>query len=190
MRHSRLLAVTLALLVAVAGQAVAQLQTDRMPDVPYVPSREPVVMKMLEMAKVTRNDVVYDLGSGDGRIVITAAKKFGARGVGVEIDPKLVREATRHAREAGVADRVKFVQGDIFEADIREATVITMYLLPDVNMRLRPKLLSDLKPGTRIVSHNYDLGDWKPEDQATLDVGSVEHFVYFWVVPQRAARQP
>ena len=189
MNSPRLLVIALALAVAVAAQAVAQLQTDKAPDVPYVPTREPVVLKMLEMAKVTKNDVVYDLGSGDGRIVITAAKQFGARGVGIEIDPKLVREATRHARDAGVADRVSFVHGDIFESDIRQATVVTMYLLPEVNMKLRPKLLSDLKPGTRIVSHNYDLGDWKPRRQASVNVGSVEHIVYFWVVPPRAARQ-
>jgi hypothetical protein len=173
----------------VTGQAVAQLLTDRTPDVPYVPTRELVVMKMLEMAKVTKNDVVYDLRSGDGRIVIAAAKKFGARGVGIEIDRKLVREARRRAREADVADRVEFVQGDIFEADIRPATVVTMYLLPDVNLRLRPRLLSDLRPGTRIVSRNYDLGDWAPQSHATVSVGSIEHQVYFWVVPPRAARQ-
>ena len=189
MHFPRFVITTAALVVALAAQAVAQLQSDRTPDVPFVPTREPVVMKMLEMAKVTKNDVVYDLGSGDGRIVIAAAKRFGARGVGIEIDPKLVRDATRRAREAGVADRVKFIEGDIFEADIRPATVVTMYLLPDVNLRLRPKLLADLKPGTRIVSHNYDLGDWAPQKHATVNVGSIDHYVYFWVVPPRAARQ-
>jgi tRNA G37 N-methylase Trm5 len=107
--------------------------------------------------------------------------------VGVEIDPALVHEARENARAEGVADRATFVQGDIFEANIRDATVITMYLLPDVNMRLRPKLLNDLKPGTRIVSHNYDLGDWKPAQTATVTVGSTQHTVYFWVVPPRAA---
>ena len=189
MQSPRVVVVALALIAAVAAHAVAQAPTETKRDVPYVPTREPVVMKMLEMARVTKNDVVYDLGSGDGRIVIAAAKQFGARGVGIEIDPKLVREATRNAREAGVADRVRFIEGDIFDADIRDATVVTMYLLPDVNMRLRPKLLADLKPGTRIVSHNYDLGDWEPQRHVTVTVGSVEHSVYFWVVPPRAARQ-
>jgi ribosomal protein L11 methylase PrmA len=155
--------------------------------VPFVPTGEKIVTKMLEMAKVTNTDHLIDLGSGDGRIVITAAKRYGARGVGVEIDPVLVHEARENARAEGVADRATFVQGDIFEANIRDATVITMYLLPDVNMRLRPKLLNDLKPGTRIVSHNYDLGDWKPAQTATVTVGSTQHTVYFWVVPPRAA---
>jgi len=155
--------------------------------VPFVPTDEKIVTKMLEMAKVTKTDHLIDLGSGDGRIVITAAKRYGARGMGVEIDPDLVQKARENAQAAGVADRATFVEGDIFEANIRDATVITMYLLPDVNMRLRPKLLSDLKPGTRIVSHNYDLGDWKPARTETMLVGSTQHTVYFWVVPPRGA---
>jgi trans-aconitate methyltransferase len=180
----------LSLLIAAAVAVGVHAQTpapQKTPDVPFVPTGEKIVTRMLEMAKVTNTDHLIDLGSGDGRIVITAAKRYGARGVGVEIDPALVHEARENARAEGVADRATFVQGDIFEANIRDATVITMYLLPDVNMRLRPKLLSDLKPGTRIVSHNYDLGDWKPAQTATVSVGSTQQTVYLWVVPPRAA---
>jgi precorrin-6B methylase 2 len=181
---------TLALVLsAVIATAVAQTTTAPKPlDVPYVPTDEKVVAQMLSVAKVGKKDVLYDLGSGDGRIVITAAKKFGTRGVGIDIDPDRIKEANDNAREAGVTNLVKFIQGDIFDADIKEATVVTMYLLPAINMKLRPKLLSDLKPGTRIVSHNYDLGDWKPEKKLTVTVGSTEHLVYFWKVPARAAQ--
>jgi SAM-dependent methyltransferase len=149
-------------------------------DVPYVPTPHAVVEKMLEVAKVGPNDLVYDLGSGDGRIVIAAAKR-GARGVGIDIDDQRVWEAKNNARAAGVAGRVQFRQEDIFQTDFREATVVTMYLLTSVNMRLRPRLLAELKPGTRIVSHAFDLGDWKPLE--THKVGSST--VYYWVVPER-----
>jgi len=188
--HRAVLVPALSLLLAAAVAVGVHAQPpapQKTPDVPFVPTGEKIVTKMLEMAKVTNTDHLIDLGSGDGRIVITAAKRYGARGVGVEIDPALVHDARENARAEGVADRATFVQGDIFEANIRDATVITMYLLPDVNMRLRPKLLNDLKPGTRIVSHNYDLGDWKPAQTATVTVGSTQHIVYFWVVPPRAA---
>jgi len=133
-------------------------------------------------------DVLYDLGCGDGRIVITAAKRFGIRGVGIDIDPDRIAEAQENARQAGVADRVKFIKGDLFDADIKEATVVTLYLLPEVNLRLRPKLLSELKPGTRIVSHNYDMGDWKPERSAKLTVDGTEHVVYAWTIAKPATR--
>ncbi len=149
-------------------------------DVPYVPTPHAVVDKMLEVAQVGPNDVVYDLGCGDGRIVIAAAKK-GARGVGIDIDEQRIREARSNAAAAGVADRVQFRQEDLFKTDFREATVVTMYLLTSVNLRLRPRLLAELKPGTRIVSHAFDLGDWKPLE--THKVGSST--VYYWVVPQR-----
>ena len=149
-------------------------------DVPYVPTPEPVVDKMLELAQVGPKDVVYDLGSGDGRIVIAAAKK-GARGVGIDIDPERIREAKRNASRAGVADRVEFREGNLFKADIRDATVVTLYLLTGVNRQLRPKLLGELKPGTRVVSHAFDMGDWQPV--ATERVGSST--VYYWVVPER-----
>ncbi len=151
-------------------------------DVPYVPTPDEVVAEMLRVANVRKDDILYDLGSGDGRIVITAAKKFGTRGVGLDINPQRIKESNENAQKAGVTDRVKFTQGDLFATDLSEATVVTLYLLPDVNMKLRPKLLQ-LKPGTRIVSHNYDMGDWEPEKTIEVD----EHFVYYWVVPERTA---
>ena len=150
-------------------------------DVPFVPTPERVVEKMLEVAKVGPRDVVYDLGSGDGRIVIAAAKKHGARAVGIDIDPERIKEARDNARRAGVSDRVEFRQEDLFKADFREATVVTMYLLTGVNQKLRPKLLAELKPGTRIVSHAFDMGDWKPEVTAKVGTSTV----YYWVVPPR-----
>jgi ribosomal protein L11 methylase PrmA len=156
-------------------------------DVPYVPTHERIVSEMLKIANVGKNDVLYDLGCGDGRIPITAAKRFGTRGVGVDIDPERVTEARAGAVKEGVADRVKFFQQDLFETDIKDATVVTLYLLPDVNLKLRPKLLSDLKPGTRVVSHNYDMGDWQPEKTITVKLPDGEHTVYFWVVPPPAA---
>lgn len=150
----------------------------RKPEVPYVPTPEEVVAEMLKLANVTKDDVVIDLGCGDGRIVIAAAK-LGARGIGVDINPERIKESNENAQTAGVTDRVKFLEGDLFEAEIREATVVTLYLLPEVNLRLRPKLLRELKAGTRIVSHNYDMGDWKPEKTVRLG----ERTLYFWTVP-------
>ncbi|MGH7390014.1 MAG: SAM-dependent methyltransferase [Candidatus Rokuibacteriota bacterium] len=182
-----LLAVVLLGCAAGVG-AQAPGTTSKPLDVPYVPTKEPIVDQMLKMASVRAGDVIYDLGCGDGRIVITAAKRFGIRGVGIDIDPERIAEANANAKQAGVADRVKFIQGDLFDAKIGDATVVTLYLLPDVNLKLRPKLLSELRPGTRIVSHNYDMGDWKPQQTATLTVDGTEHTVYFWTVPRRAAR--
>jgi ribosomal protein L11 methylase PrmA len=182
-------ALALAFGLTVAGSSLAQQQLkplEKDPEVPYVPTHELVVAEMLKVAKVGKNDVLYDLGSGDGRIPITAAKKFGTRGVGVDIDPARITEARANAVKAGVADKVKFMQQDLFETDIKEATVVTLYLLPDVNLRLRPKLLADLKPGTRIVSHNYDMGDWKPLRTITVKVPE-EHTIYYWVVPPKGA---
>jgi ubiquinone/menaquinone biosynthesis C-methylase UbiE len=150
-------------------------------DVPYVPTPDAVVEKMLEVAKVGPRDVVYDLGSGDGRIVITAAKKYRARGVGIDIDPQRIKEAQDNARKAGVADRVEFRQGDLFQADIKDATVVTLYLLSSVNLQLRPKLLAELKPGTRVVSHAFQMGDWKPAEVHRVDRTSV----YYWVIPEK-----
>lgn len=155
----------------------------RAPDVPYVPTPYEVVEEMLRMAQVTADDVVYDLGCGDGRIVITAAQKYGARGVGVDIDPRRVQESQANAAKAGVTDRVRFIEGDLFQVDIREATVVTLYLLPDVNLRLRPKLLRELRPGTRIVSHDYDMGDWEPDDVVKVPGTTYQHALYYWVVP-------
>lgn len=147
---------------------------------PYVPTPQTVVDEMLKLASVTKNDVVYDLGSGDGRIVITAAKKYGARGIGVDINPERVKEANANAIAAGVTDKVKFVEQDLFETDLKEASVVTLYLLPAVNLKLRPKLWKELKPGTRVVSHSFDMGDWKPEKSVEVDGATL----YFWVVPK------
>lgn len=138
---------------------------------------------MLKLAAVKKSDVVYDLGCGDGRIVVTAAQKFGAHGVGVDINPERIREATENAKQAGVSDRVKFVQKNLFEADIHDATVVTLYLLSDVNLRLRPKLLKDLKPGTRIVSHSFDMGDWKPEKEVSAN----GRRLYLWIIGKTPA---
>ena len=153
-------------------------------DVPYVPTPEVVVDAMLSMAKVTGSDVLYDLGSGDGRIPITAASKFGTRGVGIDLNPVRVSEANENAKKAGVTDKVKFIEGDIFEEDFSEATVVTLYLLPGVNLKLRPTLQS-MKPGTRIVSHNYDMGDWAPENSRKITIEGTDHYVYFWRVPEK-----
>jgi len=173
-----LLAATALTLPACAQQAAPGAPA-RSPDVPYVPTKQEVVEEMLRMAGVKPGDVVYDLGCGDGRIVVTAAQKFGARGVGVDIDPRRIAEANANAQRAGVENQVTFNVGDLFEADIREATVVTLYLLPDVNLRLKPKLLRDLKPGTRVVSHDFSMGDdWKPEK--TLRLGN--DWIYFWTI--------
>ena len=155
----------------------------RGPDVIFVPTPNDVVDTMLKMAGVTKNDTVYDLGCGDGRIVITAAQRYGARGVGIDIDPERIREANANLSRSKVADKVKFIQGDLFEADIGEATVITLYLLTTLNAKLRPKLLRDLKPGTRIVSHAFDMGDWEPEQRVYVGATSV----FLWRIPARAS---
>jgi Methyltransferase domain len=161
------------------AEAPAQPQK-RALDVPYVPTPTAVVEEMLRIAKVGKNDVLYDLGSGDGRIVITAAQKFGTRGVGVDIDPQRVKEANQNAKQAGVTDRVEFRQQDLFKTDLSNATVVTLYLLPKINLQLRPTLLK-LRPGTRIVSHAFDMGDWKPE--RVVEVGNST--IYYWVVPEK-----
>ena len=148
-------------------------------DVPYVPTEMPVVNAMLRMANVSKDDFLIDLGSGDGRIPIAAAKLHGTRGLGVDLDPRRVAEARRAAQVRQVADKVDFRQEDVFDTDISKATVITMYLLPDVNFRLRPRLLLEPRPGTRIVSHEFDLGDWKPD--RTLKIKSST--LYLWIVP-------
>jgi SAM-dependent methyltransferase len=159
-----------------AQQAAAPL------DVPFVPTPADAVAAMLKLAGVKKDDVVYDLGSGDGRIVIAAARRYGARGVGIDIDPARIAEAEQNARAAGVASRVRFVRQDLFDADLGEATVVTLYLLPRINLRLRPKLLAELKPGTRVVSYGFDMGDWAPA--RTVAVGSST--LYLWVIPPRS----
>ena len=154
-------------------------------DVPYVPTPTAVVNAMLSLGNVKKNDVLYDLGSGDGRIVITAAQKFGTRGVGIDIDPQRVQEANQNAKKAGVTDLVQFRQQDLFATDLSSATVVTLYLLPEINLKLRPRLLSQLKPGTRIVSHAFDMGDWKP--QKVVKVAG--ETIYYWTVPQRVGNK-
>ena len=162
----------------------------RKPDVPYIPTTETAVKAMLELADVKRSDIVYDLGCGDGRIVIAAAKRYGARGVGIDIDPALVREAKKNARQAGVERRVEFREQDLFQANFREATVVTLFLLPAINKRLLPQL-EVLKPGTRIVSNTFEIGDWKPvreivvKDDPDDDYYFGSHRLFLWIVPER-----
>lgn len=161
------------------GSGSSESTAQREPDVPFVRTPYAVVAKMLEVARVTKDDVVYDLGSGDGRIVIMAAQQFGARGVGVEIDPDLVFMARENAKRAGVADRVQFLLQDLFETDISPATVVTLYLTHDVNLRLRPKLWRELRPGTRVVAHDFGMGDWQPEE--VVHVG--RSVIFYWTIP-------
>jgi len=158
-------------------------ETEQKLDVPYVASKPEVVQAMLTIANVNKDDIIYDLGCGDGRIVITAAKEYGATGVGVDIDPKRIEEANANAVKEGLTDKVKFIEQDLFDVDFSDASVVTLYLLPYLNLKLRPKLLAQLKPGTRIVSNEFDMGDWKPEKQ--IKVG--ESTIYFWTVPEKNA---
>lgn len=151
----------------------------RHPDVPYVPTPQAVVDAMLKLAEVKPGDVLYDLGSGDGRIVITAAKLGVKSATGIDINPERITEANANAEKAGVTDKVRFLNQDLFEANIKDATVVTLYLLPGINLKLRPKLWSDLKPGTRIVSHSFDMGDWQPEKRVEVE----GRYLYFWTIP-------
>ncbi|RXZ65663.1 class I SAM-dependent methyltransferase [Pelagerythrobacter rhizovicinus] len=149
-------------------------------DIHYIPTPEPVVEAMLEMAEIEEGDVLYDLGSGDGRIPITAAKRFGVRAVGIEIDPQLIRIARRNAEEAGVSHLVEFRESDLFETDFSDADVVTLYLGDMLNLRLRPRLLEQLEPGARVVSHDFNMGDWTPEERRVV----ANRPVYKWTVPQ------
>ncbi|MNC84582.1 Ribosomal protein L11 methyltransferase [compost metagenome] len=157
----------------------------RAPDVRYEPTPADVVEVMLQLADVKEGDVVYDLGCGDGRIVITAVRERAARGVCVDIDPRRIEESRENAREAGVADRVRFLNQDLFVTDIGEATVVMLFLFPNINLKLRPKLLRELKPGTRVVSHWHSMGDWTPQETVRVMSGGRERPVYFWTIPQR-----
>jgi SAM-dependent methyltransferase len=172
--------------VFVAGQ---NPPPQRLPDVPYVPTTDAAVDAMLKLANIKPSDVVYDLGCGDGRIVIAAAKKYGTRGVGVDINPVRIREANENAKKAGVEKLVRFEEKDLFQADIHDANVVMLFLLNSVNLKLRPKLLQELKPGTRIVSNTFDMGDWKPDKEApvegTDDGTSLSQHLYLWIVPER-----
>jgi SAM-dependent methyltransferase len=153
------------------------------PDVHYVPTPQYVVNEMLEMAGINKNDIVYDLGCGDGRFVITAAAKFGARGIGIDIDPQRILDSQDNAIRAGVWDRVKFYEKNLFRTDISQATIVALYLLPELNLALRPKLFEELQPGTRIVSHDFDMKDWKPDDSGELGSSSY----YLWIIPADVA---
>jgi hypothetical protein len=183
------LAVALFALLAAAARA----QSPPGEEVPYVRTPQAVVDRMLDLAEVGPDDFLIDLGSGDGRIVITAAQKRGARGFGVELDPTLVDSSNEAARKAGVADRARFFVRDLFDTDIREATVLTLYLLPEVNLQLRPRILAQLKPGTRVVSHDWDMGEWRPDATAVIQglakrvMPLRESTLYLWIVPASVA---
>ena len=185
MRSTPTRAVSFVFLLGLSQAVAAQSQQGlRQPDVIYVPTRQTVVDAMLNMAKVKAGDVVYDLGCGDGRIVVSAAK-LGARGIGIDIDPQRVTEANQNVQRNGVGDRVKILNQDLFTTDFSDASVVTLYLLPVLNMRLRPILWKTLKPGTRVVSHDFDMEDWKPE--RTLDVDGAR--IYYWTITPDLARR-
>jgi SAM-dependent methyltransferase len=167
-----------------SAQAQATAEKPKL-DVHFVPTPHEVVDAMLKMAKVTKDDVVYDLGCGDGRIVIAAAKQYGARGVGIDLDPDRIKEARENAEKAGVTDKVKFIEGDLFQQDLSDASVVTLYLLSELNMRLRPKLFKELRPGSRVVSHSFSMGDWQPKEQAEIN----NNRIYFWVIPEKSAQK-
>lgn len=170
LRRRLLLAFPAALSLALPAWAQKEAPEERLPTVPYVPTPQEVVDKMLQMARVGPKDVVYDLGCGDGRIVVTAARRFGARGVGIDLNPERIAEANENARVAKVQDKVKFMTGDLFQADFSGATVVTLYLLPAVNAALRPQLWRQLEVGTRVVSHEFDMGEaWPPEKTELVD---------------------
>lgn len=176
------LAVSLVMPAAsVYAQAAPQEAATRRPDVIFVPTPEEVVEAMLQVANVTKNDIVYDLGCGDGRIPVAAALKYGASAVCIDIDPQRTKEANENVAKNKVGDKVKVMNADLFATDISPATVVTLYLLPSLNVKLMPKLMKELKPGTRIVSHAFDMGDWKPEKE--LDVNGRK--VYFWTIPKQ-----
>ena len=171
-------------LVLVSAPLAPQQENDR-GEVPYVPTPPEVVETMLKLGDVKKGDIVYDLGCGDGRIVITAAQRFEARGTGVDINPERIKEAKENAQKAGVSDRVRFIEKNLFDVDIHDATVVALYLLPEVNLRLRPKLLRELKVGTRIVSHQFDMVEWKPDKKVDVSWRSV----YLWTVTEKAKEE-
>lgn len=189
MKPIHALAAAMAILMLPTGAASAQQAAPaaesekpaRQPDVPYVPTPQEVVDAMLELAQVKKGDVVYDLGSGDGRIPITAAKRYGVTATGIDINPQRVKEANANAQREGVTDRVTFRTADLFTTDLSPANVVTLYLLPEVNLKLRPKLLKELAPGSRIVSHAFNMGDWEPDETRNIDGRTI----YLWTVPPR-----
>lgn len=174
------------LIVLLVAIPVAAQESEVHKDVPYVPTPPDVVEAMLKLGNAQAGDIHYDLGCGDGRIVIMAVQKFGvARGTGYDIDPQRIKEANENAKLAGVTDKVRFILGTLFEADFHDASIVTLYLLPEVNLKLRPKLLKDLKVGSRIVSHQFDMGDWEPDKQ--VEIGWRK--VYMWTVTEKAKAQ-
>ena len=184
----------LAATIFISSLACAQnAKPKREPDVPYVPTTEPAVDAMLKLAEVKKSDIVYDLGCGDGRIVIAAAKKYGARGVGIDINPQRIAEANANLKKAGVENLVRFEENDLFLADFHEATVVTLFLLPNINLKLKPKLLEQLKPGTRVVSNTFDMGDWKAvkefsvEDDPNDEDTGLSKRLYLWIIPEKGA---
>lgn len=164
----------------------------REPDVPYVPTTDQAVSAMLKLAGVKKNDIVYDLGCGDGRIVVAAARDFGARGVGIDINPVRIKEARANAAKAKVEPLVRFEENDLFQADFHEATVVTLFLLPAINLKLRPRLIEQLRPGTRVVSNTFDMGDWKADQEARVDDADedtgLSQRLFLWVVPERKTK--
>jgi trans-aconitate methyltransferase len=187
-----LIAITAALIAAAPAAALepqsspyqlaqAQPRRNQAPDVIFVPTPQEVVDEMLRLANVKKGDVLYDLGSGDGRIPVTAAKKFGVRAIGIDIDPERIQEANDNAKRNGVTSLVKFRNEDLFQADIHEATVVTLYLLPDLNVKLMPRLMEQLKPGSRIVSHQFDMGNWRPDKKVELSGRTI----YLWTIPAK-----
>ncbi len=186
-----LISITAALIAAAPAAALepqsslnvaqAQPRRNQVPDVIFVPTPQEVVDEMLRLANVKKGDVLYDLGSGDGRIPVTAAKKFGVRAVGIDIDPERIQEANENAKRNGVTSLVKFRKEDLFQADIHEATVVTLYLLPDLNVKLMPRLMEQLKPGSRIVSHQFDMGNWRPDKKVELSGRTI----YLWTIPAK-----
>lgn len=192
LQKSRACSCLVVAVLSVTAMAAQQAQPRRAPDVPFVPTTDEAVQAMLKLADVKKSDIVYDLGCGDGRIVIAAAKSFGAHAVGIDINPVRIGEAKENAKKAGVENLVRFEENDLFEADFHEATVVTLFLLPNVNLRLRPKLMEQLKPGTRVVSNTFDMGDWKAEKEVTVGSPDEEtylsHRLYLWTIPARAAK--
>ena len=183
MRSAKQLSLMMLFLVLAATMLFAQDKPLREPDVIFVPTPQEVVDQMMKLANVHAGDVVYDLGCGDGRTVISAAK-LGAKAIGIDINPVRIQESKENAAKNGMTGKVTFRLEDLFEANFKDATVVTLYLLTSLNVKLRPKLWSDLKPGTRIVSHDFDMGDWKPEKQIDVD----GHMLYFWTVPEPSKR--
>ena len=171
---------TIALLGFIGTSAQTLPKMVRIPDIPYIATSNEVAAAMLRMAGVTASDTVYDPGCGDGRIVIMAAQAYHARGVGIDINPDLIQRARANADQAGVEPSVRFEVNDLFETDFHDATVVALYLIPQMNVRLRPKLLKELKPGSRIVSHNFDMGDWKPDKEEEVDGQKI----YLWTIPR------